>query len=256
MVETPQEATAFFFVPVAAAYVAPCAVWLALCSRQPRLWVAPQQLETQRPWLDLGLALAAAVGILLLGAAYRGGYLVPRAIGPPALVWLINSLIIYSPLALVLLVRHQPAVTAFVSPARLPKKLAWGIGGGALSLVIYLALRGELDSLGGILSKSIKPQQLVHFVPVFLEGVAVAFVFVRLRWALGLWSALAVPALLFAVAHIPGQLAEQRGFGEIAAFFALNSVLPAAVLYVAQRGQDVIWLGVIHYFVDVAIQAV
>jgi len=42
---------------------------------------------------------------------------------------------------------------------------------------------------------------------------------------------------------------------KIAAFFLLNTLLPTAVLYVVQRSADCIWIGIVHYLMDVAIDA-
>lgn len=107
-----------------------------------------------------------------------------------------------------------------------------------------------------ILSRLLEPQRLVNLPAIVLEGVAVAFVFVRLRWALGLGPAVLVPAMLFAAAHVPGQLHQGHRLAYVIAFFVFNASLTTAVLLVADRSADVLWLGLIHYVLDVAIAAV
>ncbi len=255
--EPVQEASWAFFLAVAAAYLAACGLWLGMTSRLPRSWPPKRDLRTDRRWVDFGLAIVAVAAILLLGAAYRQGYLLPRAEGVAGRVtWALNTLIIYSPIAVVLAARRQRADTVFLSGAGLARKIAFGLGAGVVSVTLFHALRGDPGLIPRTLARAAGPDCLGDGLPVFLEGVALAFLFVRLRWAVGLRAAIVVPCLLFALAHVPGQVEEGRGGLEIAAFFAFNALLPAAVLYVAQRSQDVTWLGIVHYLMDVAIEAI
>jgi hypothetical protein len=69
------------------------------------------------------------------------------------------------------------------------------------------------------------------------------------------WAVL-IPGLLFALAQVPGQVAEHRTMFEITGFFALNASLVACLFFVADRSQDESWLGILHYFMDVAIAAI
>ena len=63
---------------------------------------------------------------------------------------------------------------------------------------------------------------------------------------------LVVPCLLFAAAHIPRQLEAERGAGAIAAFFALDTLLPMAIFATVIRSRDVVWIGFAHYVMNVA----
>ncbi|MCH8007157.1 MAG: hypothetical protein IH888_13185 [Planctomycetes bacterium] len=40
---------------------------------------------------------------------------------------------------------------------------------------------------------------------------------------------------------------------EMAAYFAVTSFVAFAVLFTLHRSQDVIWLSIVHYFMDIAI---
>lgn len=82
-----------------------------------------------------------------------------------------------------------------------------------------------------------------------------AFFFVRIRWAIGLWPALLIPALLFAAGHIPNSLDASRSVVYIVTFSVSNALLATGILYVAQRSQDVIRPGIVHYLMDIAIEA-
>jgi hypothetical protein len=119
----------------------------------------------------------------------------------------------------------------------------------------YLALRGEISQFRAVLIEVATISSLGNFVPVFLEGVAVAFGFVRLRWAFGLPVALIVPGLFFALAHVPREINEGRSILVIAAFFVFNSALLPAILYTVDRSRDVVWIGIVHYLMDVATRA-
>ena len=253
-----QQASSFFFLPLAAAYLTACGVWLLVSRRWPALWPPYRALETDRRHLDFAIALAAAAGILLLGAVYRAGWL-PRVPEPGwrhELVWVLDNLIIYSPIWIALALRRQPPRTVFLAGARLGVRAAVGLALALLSVVLFLAMRGEIGRLPAVLGGAVSARRIADFVPVFLEGVALAFVFVRLRWTAGRRVAVLLPALLFALAHVPGELAQGRAALEIAAFFAVNTVLVAAILDVARRSQDIVWLGIVHYLMDIAIGAI
>lgn len=255
--ENIQQASPFFFLPVAAAYLLACGLWLLLTRFFPALWPWPALMRTDRKYLDFALVLVGVTGILLFGQLYRAGWLLPTkgAGWGRELAWMADNLVIYSPIFLILLLRRQSAATIYLSGNGFFKKVLFGIGLGLFAVFLFLILRGEAGKLPEILTKAAEPKRLANFLPVFLEGVALAFGFVRLRWAFGLWPALLLPALLFAAAHVPGQIEEGRTAVEIVAFFVFNSGLVAAILYVAQKSQDIIWLGIVHYLMDVAIQA-
>jgi len=254
--ESPQQATLFFFAPVAVAYLAACVGWLAYERAWPRGWPPPTESESNRPWLDLALCVAACAGILAIGQVYRAGWLLPTGDSwQGRLGWTVDNLIIYSPLALMLLTRRQSAETMYLSAAALPQKIVLGLLLGLLAVACYLTVRGEQQQFGEVLSQALAASSLVNFLPVFLEGVALAYGFVRLRWAIGTTAAVLVPGLIFALAHVPRQIAGERTLAEMAAFFAFNAALVPAILYTVHRSRDVIWIGIVHYLMDIAIRA-
>ena len=238
-------------MPLAVAYLLPCAIWLLLARLRPGWWPAPPAPATDRPRLDLALGCLGIAGVLGIGEFYRRGWLFPAT----PLGWVADNLIIYSPIFVVLLARRQRTDAIYLSLRGAHKKLLLGAACALASTAVFLALRGELDRFAGLFT-SWSRQRTAAFVPVFLEGVALAFLVVRLRWVSGTAVAASIPALLFALAHVPSQLAEGRSAAAIVAFFAVNTGLVAIVLLVLQRSQDVIWLGLVHYLMDVAIGAV
>ena len=255
--EDVQTNSVYFFAPVAAAYLFACLAWYIATRTWPRLWRPQPEPRTHRPWLDLTLVFLAALAVLGIGQLYRAGYLIPRANNDylGALIWTANNVIVFSPIAIVLWLRKQGLETVYLSPTGLARKIMVGLVLAAASVVLFLTLRWELDRLPAIAYRAFTIDALENFFPVFLEGVALAFAFVRLRWAIGLVPALVLPSLLFAMAHIPGSLASDRPWDYILAFFLFNGTLTAAILYVVHRSRDIVWLGIVHYFMDVAINA-
>jgi hypothetical protein len=92
-----------------------------------------------------------------------------------------------------------------------------GLGLGVVSVSIFLGLRGEISELPQVLAASVAPDKLVDFLPVFLEGIAVAFGFVRFRWLVGMIPRLVVPSAVFARSYRAG--GRQRALATIVAFF-------------------------------------
>jgi hypothetical protein len=160
--QDPQTASAFFFMPVAAAYLAACAGSL-IYDRQLRGAVAePPFPVSDRPVLDFLLTLAAAAGILLLGSAYRNDWLLPTGSTAAGRVgWMVDNLIIFSPIAAVLWMRRQGTETIFLSSHRWIEKVLLGLGLGVISVSIYLAVvyralrEGNLD--GQFIESSLDP---------------------------------------------------------------------------------------------------
>jgi tetratricopeptide (TPR) repeat protein len=254
--EKVQEASLRFFAPVTLAYLVACAGWMGLGRWRLVSWPRDPFPSCRRPWVELGFAGVAAVGLFLLGLAYRLDYLVPGGEGALwHLSWALNNLIIYSPVFIVVAIRRQGLESIFLSTRELGRKILAGAILAVVSTTVFLVLRGELGTFRAVVGGIVDPDNATNFLPVFLEGVALAFLFVRVRWAMGLWPAVLIPAVLFAAAHIPRQLAGDSSGGTIAAFFVLNTLLPAAILYTVFVSRDIIWMGLVHYVMDIAIDA-
>lgn len=254
--DSPQEASLRFFLPVAAAYVAACTGWLLLQKHRMTAPVCADLRPAGRPWTDLGLALLAAIGILALGQVYRNGWLFPAGSGWMGIIgWQLNNVIIFSPIAAVLLFRRQSLATIYLDPHGLVRKITVGLGLSVVATFVYLALRKELADLPGVWKGVLVPKNLANLPPVMLEGIALAFLFERLRWCVRLVPALLIPSLLFATAHIPSQMESGLGASGIAAFMFLNTLLPMFILYVVSVSRDVIWIAIVHFIMDIAIGA-
>ncbi len=245
----------FFIVPLTIAYGTICGLWFFL-NRGGRLWEIQNIPTPEKPWKDLVLGLIAAIAILAIGQLYSSGYLIPHSGNEKLnlLIWPLNNVIIFSPIFLVLIIRRQGPETVFLSVKHIPLKLTFGIVASVVGVLIFAGLRGEWARLTEIASRSVSLSSLSYFPAVFFENVALAFLFVRLKWVVGIKWAILIPAVLFAVSHVPGSIAEGDPWSHIITFFFLTGGLTTFILYTAYRSRDIFWLGIVHYLMDLAIK--
>ena len=250
-----QTADAAFFLPVVAAWTT-VLLGLELARRlRPHVWPAPAS-RGERPWLDVGVALFVAAAILALGQLWHRGMLQWHWPGAwQHLAFVLAQLVIWSPLFVALLVRRQPLATAWTGTTHLPTRLGTGALLGTLAVTIYLAARGDLQRWPAIAARATTWRAIAHGVPVWHEGVGLAFLFVRLQWAMGRFLAVLVPGLLFAVAHVPRAIADHETLPTMLAFFVFNTAFVAVLLAALTRYRDVVALGVAHWLFDLAIAA-
>jgi membrane protease YdiL (CAAX protease family) len=249
-----QSASAGFMVPITLAYLAACGTWLIVKRLAGDRWPDEEQFATDNRWIDLLSVVLVAIGVFGIGALYRAGWLLPSLPGRwSAITTTINLCLPFSPIAVCLLVRKQPTTTIWISRRALQWKLAVGFLAAAVGLIVFQWLRDDLSAIPNLLMDAVTAHSLSHFAPVFLEAVAVAFVFVRLRWAVGTGWAIAIPSLLFALAHVPSGIESGRSGLELASFVVFNTCLAAAIFGVVARSRDVLWIAIPHYVLDVAI---
>lgn len=250
-----QEATLYFFGPVTIAYVAAAALLFLLYKLTPSLWTSNIQ-RPERPAIEMLLGLAAAITLLLIGNFLRLDKLWSSVAQPwSGLWWIITNLEIYSPIFIVLAWRKQSLNTVYLSYRGVWVKVLVGLVVGFICSWLFLALRNEPGRFAEVLKSSIQWSSLQNFPAVFLEGVALAFLFVRLQWTLGTRWALLIPAILFALSHVPGAVQQGDSMFTICSFFVVNTALCVLLLRVCQQARDVIFLGMVHYIMDVTIRA-
>ena len=251
------QSNSFFIVPLTIAYASICGLWFWL-DKKGKSWNVEPIQSPSRPWLDFGIGLAACIAVMGVGQLFSAGYLIPRTDSTlinKALIWPLNNVIIFSPIFLVLIIRKQSLKTIFISSNSLFLKLGFGLIASAIGIVLFTGLRGEWARIPEIFASSVQLKTLSNFPAIFFENVALAFLFVRLKWAAGIKWAIGIPAVLFALAHVPGSIAEGDPWSHIITFFFLTGSLTTFILYTAYRSRDIIWLGVVHYLMDVVIKA-
>ena len=249
------QSNSFFIVPLTLAYGAICGSWFLVNAKTN--WPMSSIQTTKRPILDFIIAIAAAVGVLGIGQMYSAGWLIPDSNNKAlhGISWMLNNVIIFSPVLLTLWIRKQDLATVFISRQKVWLKLGFGITASILGMIIFIGLREEWDRFMPILGSAFEYNSLINFPAIFFENMILAFLFVRLKWMLSTKWAIIIPALLFAFAHVPGSIAEGDPWSHIITFFVLTGSLTTFILYTAYRSRDIIWLGVVHYIMDIVIKA-
>lgn len=223
--------------------------WLLVNRLLPQLWASPVRPVFAKPWREVGWALLAVVGVLLVGQVFLAGGLLPeRGVLRP--VWAsLNQVLIFSPLLVVLWVRKQGPETAWLPRDRVGARVAVGLGLALVTMTVFLWVRAESHPWTSVLAAVYQPKNLAHLVQVLLEDFAIALVFVRIRAALGLRWAIVLVAALFAAGHVPAMLAGGTPWHELGSLL-LDTTLGIGVLAVLQRSADIWWFWQVHFMLD------
>jgi len=242
-----------FYLPVISGYLVACLVaWRLFLSFD--LWGQLKDERPEKPVKELIFSLLAVVLIFVIGRFYEAGFLLSSKQYPSA-VWIVNNLIIFSPMFLCLWWRKQHLESVLISFHAIHKRLSVGLVAAILGVATFLLLRAEGFRWVEVLSRGIVPKNLANFVAVFLEGMVIAFLFVRLRWVSNLKIALAVPSILFAIGHLPSMIADGDPWWHMTLMSLVTGTISVFVLFTCCKARDIIWLGIVHYFMDVAIRA-
>ena len=230
------------------AYATSCALWWVL-NRVLPLWPPVAAPQFRHPWRELGLALLAGVGVLLLGQLWQ------RGIRLEAPGWLgvvaesLNQIIIFLPVIAVPILRRHDLRSAWVRPDHLPVRIAVGLGLALVALLLYSSLErgapGYVETLRNVYSPT-----RVHFaVQVLLEDIAIAVVFVRMARAVGAKGAIFGVAALFAAAHLPAIITRGGAPAEMIGLVR-DFGLGVLVLGTVRRSADIAWFWPVHYSLD------
>jgi len=250
-----QTSTFDFSIPIILAYASACGIYFLL---RKQLWQTEEEEAMDKKHLDLVLAFVAAIGILLIGQVYSAGYLIPKFSDiklVQAIVWMLNNVLIFSPVFIVLLVRKQSLKSIYISFRQWHWKVLFGLLTAIVGSLLFVGLRGEFDRIPSMINHAFELEAISNFPAVFFEGVAIAFLFVRIKWATNLQLALIIPSLLFAVAHLPEMIADGHTVMHMSIISLVTISISVLVLFTIDKSKDIIWLGIFHYFLDIAIAA-
>lgn len=252
-----QEVTVLFFGPVTLAYLAACLFILGTQKVFPKIWPGRALPQPEKPYWETALGLAASIAILLIGNFLRLDKFLSVSLEEPwkGLVWMLTNLEVFAPIFLTLYFRKQAVETVYIGKDNILIKVLIGLLIGVISSLLFVLMRSEIRRMPEIMDGSVTWTSLTNFPAVFLEGVAVAFLFVRLQWTFGIRTAILIPSMLFAFSHIPGSLANGSPTVEIISFFFLNISICGFVLFTCYRTKDVITIGIVHYLMDVTIKS-
>ena len=256
------------YFPLLLAYVTALLGWVAIhltLTRVPRvesLWGrAAFDPEFRRPWVELALVLLAAIGVVGLGQVYMAGLRLPAGdTAAGTVAESINQLLIFSPIIALALWRRPAAHggwrpweltlrSMWLPPRKVIVRIAVGFALAMLALGAFVAARENARPFLEVVGRSWAPANADLLVQVFLEDLAIAVAFVRLRGALGLGGAMGLVAVLFAAAHIPAMLAGGATWVELS-HLLLDTLLGVLVLLVLRRASDVWWFFPLHFTLD------
>jgi hypothetical protein len=202
-----------------------------------------------RPWREVLWALVASAAVIGVGQLYVHGLRLraPCALAPVAEA--VNQIVIFSPLLVLLALRHQSLATAWLPTDRVWARVGVGLLLALLAVAAFTAVRPVGGAWATVVSRVYRPHNLPTLVQVLLEDVAIAILFVRLRAALGRRASVVLVAVLFAAGHVPTLLATHAAPRELAAL-VLDAALGVGAITVLQRSADVWWFWQVHFAMD------
>src|SRR5215212_2771638 len=113
--------------------------------RFPSLSPQPETQPIRRPGRELVYALGAVVLLFVMSQLTDAWFATWKKIpGTGRLVWLAQLLIVYSPIAALLLWRQQGLETCLLRGQKLSYKLLLGLFLGVLASLVFLGVRGTL----------------------------------------------------------------------------------------------------------------
>lgn len=223
------------------------AVAIARC--RPRAWPTAPRAAFAHPWREFGCACLALIALIGLGSLWSAGIRLPESTQAGQIA---NQVLIFSPMALLLISRRQPPASAWLPMDRLWERLAAGAALAVVALAAYAITTRGVGRIGDVFAQTYAPSRLHNAVQVLLEDFTIGLLLARLCAAVRRrWIAVVVIAVLFAAAHIPAMLSEGAHPADIATL-ALDAGLAALVLGAVARTQDVWWLWPLHATLDLS----
>ena len=231
------------------AYLTGLGGWLVASRLVPHVWPREQVEGFKRPWMEFGIALVGAIGVLAMGQLWNRGIRLPEQ-GPSGPIFgAINQVLIFAPILLVVVVRRQSWATAWLPRSRVGVRLLVGLSLAAFAVTAYSLFRAGSDAAWVLLTRIWRYEHLDEMTQVFLEDLTIAILFVRLAGAAGSRSATVVVACLFAAGHIPAMVSDGATWMELAGLMR-DAGLGVAAILVLQRSRDVLWFWCIHFCLD------
>ncbi len=168
-------------------------------------------------------------------------------------VYLLQILLVYTPLFALLLWRKQGLRTCFLSVEKLASKVALGVILSLAASALFLLVRGQISEFGLFLSTLGRGGPVAMF-QTFMEGFGVGFLLYRLGAWIGIrWAAL-IAAILFMAAHIPNYTSGTYHLPLPTAVLmaAAHAGVAAFILFGVWKSQDIVVLGFLHWFINAA----
>ncbi len=242
-----------YYQILAISYFSVFGLWWALYSKSLKFLYPAGQHKIQRPWVQTGLVLLAAVLVIAIGWLYSKGFLVPEyRLGSVRLSECLNQMIIFSPIPLMIMLSRQTFHSAWLPWRYAGPRLALGLALGLIAIFIFYAL-SSARHIDDILLDVFHLQNAHLAVQIFLEDLAIALLLSRLSSALSAKSfvlAILAVAVLFSVGHIPASLESGVPVSQIFVRSTFDAGLTFAAGFTLYKSKDFLWLFPIHYSMD------
>ena len=157
--------------------------------------------------------MASRSAVVGVGLLYSKGWLLPGTSRHRPALDAVNQLLIYSPVALLLVLRRQGLETAWLPTRRVVSRVGIGLALAFLALLLYASVRTGLQAWPDLVAHTYQPRHISYLVQVLLEDVSIAVLFVRCRACSRGFSRTGVVAAIAqscCALHVPGLLASGR----------------------------------------------
>lgn len=220
-------------------------LWIVMLALRPTFLSRPT-VSFERPWLEVGLVIVAAIAVIGVGQLFVRNMLLPET---SELTKSLNQLIIFSPILILLAVRGGLFARAYLPLNAAPLSLVVGAILAAVALVAYATAAGNPAGVVKLAASIVVPTNIHHVVQVLLEDIAIAALLARVAAALGGRVAVVVVAVLFAASHIPALLANGAAPTQLISL-GLDTLIGVMVLGAVIRTQNIWWFWVLHSAMD------
>ena len=237
---------------VALGYGAAMAIWMAASRIFPSLWPESPWIRFARPKLELLLALVAAAVVFGFNILYHRGLRLPRSRreGLRPAVFIANVMIIWSPVALVLLARRQGPATCLFASAGLPYKLAWGLLAAIAATTLYSLVRhGRIEP--GIFAWTFLRRRVWDLFQGAIQYFGFGFFVVRLDQVFGTLPTAVLCGALYGAVKYPMLLRHYKlKTPQATGLVVFSAALAAAGFLSVLFQRDLIVPSLVHSFMD------
>lgn len=213
--------------------------------RKEIIWKSESNIEYEHPAREFLYVFLAGIGIIGIGQIYMAGIRLPQDF---ILLEAINQIFIFSPILLLLFIRHKNLSSAWVVPDRALLKISAGLVLAVIAIFIY-SLVGSEKSFMDILIDTYSPKNFAYLIQVLLEDIVIAALFIRLKKTTSLKTALILVSVIFAAGHGPAMVSKGFPIEEFYSLF-LDAGLGLFLCYTLNKTNDILWFWMVHFAMD------